>query len=541
MQTFNLLDQPWILATDTSGNQTALSLVDIFAKAHQLKALSGEMPAQDIAVLRLLLGVLYAVYTRTDEYKAAQEEGSGDMAIEYWTELWEAGAFQPDIIESYLHQYHDRFWLVHLETDRPFWQVRFNDWPINSEGITIKPTELATVKFIGDIGNNANLFSGRSESYAIGFPEAARWLVHLNTYDVSPGGNPGKNPRSLKGFGHPWPADIGLVCITGNTLFETLMLNLVLTHNSEPWTDKDIAWWEKDPPGLNVNGLEQIAIARPEGIVELMTTQYRYVQLKIDNDTVTGFELWSGVKFEGENMLAEKMTPWKRDKDKNIVPCRHDLSKQMWRDFSSIVTQDKGYLPGVLAWVHDLRYAGVKLPFIRIQAVAIEYKKDTAIKDVFADSMMLNTGLLSSLDGWVKSITNSLEVTETLVKALGQLALEMALASGYSVNKKLKFSMEESKRAPAREEAYFRMDMPFRSWLAALDPRIHDCESECRNWLATARNIVQELGQELASQAGTSAFIGREEYSAPDVYVKFKRKIAKILRDAGFSPPTKEA
>ena len=68
---FNLLDEPWIIVTNLFGNEETLSLTDTLIRSHELKSLSGEVPAQDISILRLMLGVLYAIYTRTEEYKYA--------------------------------------------------------------------------------------------------------------------------------------------------------------------------------------------------------------------------------------------------------------------------------------------------------------------------------------------------------------------------------------------------------------------------------------------------------------------------------------
>ncbi len=44
---FNLLDEKWILAMDGDGRVGGYSLCDIFAEAHGLKRLSGELPTQD--------------------------------------------------------------------------------------------------------------------------------------------------------------------------------------------------------------------------------------------------------------------------------------------------------------------------------------------------------------------------------------------------------------------------------------------------------------------------------------------------------------
>lgn len=59
---FNLLDEPWIRVMLPDFTQKELSLTDVLLKAHEIRDLAGEMPAQDTAALRLLLAVLHTVF-----------------------------------------------------------------------------------------------------------------------------------------------------------------------------------------------------------------------------------------------------------------------------------------------------------------------------------------------------------------------------------------------------------------------------------------------------------------------------------------------
>ena len=118
---FNLLFEPWILALDKYGEVKELPLLDIFRDAHNIKQLAGELPTQDVAVLRLLLAVLYCVFT---EYDVGGEPNPlrGDIdGLSRWEELWKLRQFPYEVIESYLMKYKDRFYLFHPET--PFYQV----------------------------------------------------------------------------------------------------------------------------------------------------------------------------------------------------------------------------------------------------------------------------------------------------------------------------------------------------------------------------------------------------------------------------------
>ena len=64
---FNLIDEPWIRVMDSECNISEVSLKDALLNAHRYKSLGGELPTQDIAVMRLMLAVLHTVYSRVDE------------------------------------------------------------------------------------------------------------------------------------------------------------------------------------------------------------------------------------------------------------------------------------------------------------------------------------------------------------------------------------------------------------------------------------------------------------------------------------------
>ena len=64
---FNLIDEPWIKVMDNNCHVSEVSLKDALLNAHNYTSLSGELPTQDVAVMRLMLAVLHTVYSRVDE------------------------------------------------------------------------------------------------------------------------------------------------------------------------------------------------------------------------------------------------------------------------------------------------------------------------------------------------------------------------------------------------------------------------------------------------------------------------------------------
>ena len=524
---YNLLDEPWILATDVGGRATSVSLLDVFARAHELRSLSGELPTQDVAILRLLLAVLYAVFTRVDTNGTPLQPEYDAYAL--WKELWSTKQFPMDVVGQHLHDCRERFWLFHPE--RPFWQVTFDSVkpPINKDGVSLRPASKEASLLIGDIAesdNKPNMFCGRGDKASMSFAEAARWLVHLNAFGFSPAGNLSKNSKTIKGFSLPWPANFSIVWLSGDTLFETLLLNLVLLNNDSPWP-KGKAYWESPPPCTTADDLEHTEIIRPESIVTLMSLQYRYITLKRNGSSVTGFDLWSGVWFDTKNLFIEQMTTWEVKKGA-YFPRKQLPSRQMWRDFAAFLPQKASDIgPGVIKWIEALRQEDAPLKFFQLNVAGMEYKNKTAIDDVFFDNLQLNSGLLSMLDensgnseNWTKRIVDELKVTEDVASYLGRLALEIAEASGDRSN-------SSKKRDAAIREAYFQLDLPFRDWLSSIDPQRHDKHASCLQWRRITTAIVLRLGEDLVSQASKQAFTGRgttinQLATTPKAYIKFK-------------------
>ena len=75
---FNLLDEPWIRVLLPDYQVKEVSLTEALLKAHTYVDLAGELPTQDVAVLRLLLAVLLTIFLREDE-KGRARQGNGSM------------------------------------------------------------------------------------------------------------------------------------------------------------------------------------------------------------------------------------------------------------------------------------------------------------------------------------------------------------------------------------------------------------------------------------------------------------------------------
>lgn len=537
---FNLLDEKWILVRKSDCTVDELSLTDALLKSHEYVELAGELPTQNVSILRLMLAVLHTVFSRYSPQGEPAPLYDSDDAEYRWKELWNSGRLPEKPIGDYLASVHDRFWLFH--PDRPFYQT---------EAAKIG-TEYTASKLNGAVsesGNKIRLFCGCTgvQKSELSYSEAARWLLYVNNYDDTSSKPKGKN---LPSPGAGWLGKLGLITIRGNNLFETLVYNLILLNHrrnfSEAWGPECPAW-EPDVP----NNEERAEISMPDNLSELYTLQSRRLWLnRDDNEKVIGYNLLGGDFFEKVDAFIEPMTVWSKVKGneragEKFQPRRHDSSVQMWREFSyAFETAEGSHIPGVVLWT---KYIKQMLPesrkLISFSIASVQYgDKDFFVNDVFSDSLTFHTDLLTEIgEHWRAKITEEIKKCDESAAALRFLAKDIELAAGSSEDTVLKRAVVER----AREQYYYEIDLPFRNWLEGIDPNWGtDSEQKYRaieEWHETAKRIALRIGQELVESAGTAAIVGRTieiekkkgnkitvHYSAPDAYRYFKVKLSKI-------------
>jgi CRISPR system Cascade subunit CasA len=530
---FGLVKEPWIRLLRADGGTETLSLLETLEHAQEYVGLAGELPTQDMAVLRLLLAVLHAALARytPDGAPAAEPDGDDereDHALALWEELWQAGRLPMACLGRYLQEYEDRFWLFHEE--RPFWQVA--ELKVG--------TEYGAAKLNGELsesGHKVRLFSSRfgDAKQRLTYGDAARWLIYLNAFDDT-SAKPKQKGAPSPGAG--WLGQLGLIMAAGENLFQTLLLNLVLLRDGQmPWgTEKPT--WEAE----RARAAERIEIPWPDNPSQLLTLQSRRLRLVREGDAVTGYLLLGGDFFTKENCFAEQMTLWfnaetKKDAPPLFKPRRHSAARQIWRDFAAIAANISGqHRPGVVSWLARLKEEHL-LPAgcLQFRIASVGYgDKDFFVSDVFGDTLSVSANLLAGYHtAWVTRITGEIAKTEQLVWAVGSLARDLAKAAGSPDGK--------SAAETAKTRAYALLDAPLRAWLAGIEPETDDMDKQCDAWQAKETALIRTLGDTLAQQAGPQAFAGRVEndgkkgtlYSAPKAYSSFQYNIRKALLQKG--------
>lgn len=510
---FHLCREPWIYVMEKDYHIRKVTLDEAILHAERYLDLAGETESQNIAILRFLLAVLHTVFSRSNENGELEKIDSVKEAFRRWKALWEKGSFPKKPIRDYFSEWEDRFWL--FDSQYPFYQVP-----------EIQGTENPVKKMNGAVVESSNkiqLFSMRSGKMKneLKYDEAARWLIYLQSFDDTAAKKP--SPKLC------FTGSIGIVMAKGDSLFETLMLNLILLKDGqELWGDAKPSWERSKPSSEK---LKEIPI--PDNQAELFSLQCRRVLLHREGDVVTSYTEAAGEYIEKESAFVEQMTFWSvRSKGKNVeqyIPRQHDSSRQMWRDFS-VLLGNTGRIPGVVSWVTKIQSKKIfpKNHFVKFKIVGVEYGSMTCgVVDEFSDSLEFHASILDDLgQKWQIIIKNEIERCDRLALIVGRLGRDLEKAVGGN-------GIGAEKRT--KEQAYFRLDIPFRQWLLQVDPEQNlEEQKQCRiEWKRISSEIIKNLGKELVDQTGSIAVTGRtvkekinkkeveRHYSAPEAFNYF--------------------
>ena len=533
---FNLLTEPWVRVRRPDNTVQEVSLTDALLHAQDYVDLAGEMPTQDAAVLRLLLAVLFTVFSRVDAKGKPQPLAQSDDALERWSELWQLGHFPAEPVRDYLEQWKDRFWLFH--PTHPFWQV-----PTLSNGIAFDGKKLNGER--AESGNKTPLFQNisKAECAVLTYAQAARWLIYQNGYDER-GGRPKASNKPRHGVG--WLGQIGFVAVKGKNLYETLLRNMAFSTEQDALQEKQLPCWERE----HARTEQSVEIVMPKNQAELLTLQSRRILLIRSEEMpgVVGYEVLGGDYWDSENAFGEQMTLWRRTSKENekvtYEPQQHEMGKQLWRELPAMLDPE-GRKPGVLIWNQKLQSLRIlsKKEQIVISVVGIRYDDQGAsVKDVYTDQLEMQLATLNDLGRkWTVRISREVQRCEETAKNIGTLCVELKLAGGLDYNKVKGLKDKQKVTEDARAQFYFAVDQPFRQWLQAIDPEQDDPDEAALRWQAQARNIAEKLGKQMVMEAGNAALKGHRIvvdkdkktertilYTSPKAYNRFRTRLWEI-------------
>ena len=507
---FNLIDEPWIVVRTKDCVVREVSLKDALLNSHKYTELAGETKTQDLALLRLMLAVMYTVFSRYDadgnEIELADDL---DFPVDNWETIWQNKQLPAAPIEKYFDKWYDRFWL--FDDEYPFYQ---------SNAVKGKTDPVSTAKLIGSLyesGNKPRLFSDRMKNGRyLAYSEAARWLVHLNGFDDIAA----KKPTPKKS----WNSKLGLIAVRGKNLFETLMLNFVADVDVENGVYTSRPSWENSAKPFEFNRLTAI----PTNQAELLTVQSRQLYLYRENEMITGYYIAGGDYFDEEDVIAEQMTIWRGYKENKTSPmkfrpAKHDAAKSVWQEFGTIAafpelkkgdnSETGERTPGVIKWIKRLcEYGSLERGYfidLMTAAVIYDYGQATSLPviDYISDSVTFHSQLL--LDSgkiWRDVINEEIAKCEKAAKKVYNLSVNLQEVSGASGDR--------ITGGDAKVQFYDRIDRTFRLWLEELDAESDKYKEYADKLEDKIFIIARDFGYELVGQTSANAIFGR--YKKPE-------------------------
>lgn len=505
--TYNLVSRPVVLVAVPGAKVEELSLRELVRRAPDLTAIVGEVPSQAFAMLRFVLAVVHRAI-------------GGPRTVEdwqYWREDWSrvVGA-----VDEYLDAFEERFDL--RSAVAPFLQV--------PDLRSAKGEVFGLERLIADVPTGSPFMTTRlGRSIArITWAEAARWLIHALAADPS-GIKTGAvgDPRVKGGKGYPegtgWLGQIGSIFLEGETLAETLMLNLV-AYNVTEFTlesgEYDVPVWERPPLTERVDESNH---GQPRGFIDLYVWPSRRIRLVGDGGGVTGVVLSYGDKMTPQNRQHfEPMTAWRYSDPQTkklghdtYMPRTHNPDRALWRGIAALLPSvvapssrsgvPSSLPPAVLAWSATLqRQDLLDLPSVRLRAIGVAYgSQQSTYAEIVDDTLELPATVLDNQE-LAGAVVDAVRLADEAAYLLGTLAQNLAYASGASGD------AVESPRDRIKELAYGRFGEVFREWLRSLVGADDVPEDLLAHWRAQLRDVAKTLAADAISGVSAGAWRGHD-------------------------------
>lgn len=531
MPSYNLIDRSWLPCITPDGHGVELSLREALLQAHEYRELYDPSPLVTVALHRLLLAVVHRAYL-------------GPASISAWRDIWKSGRLDSDVINAYLdeQQEHGRFDL--FDPDRPFYQVPY----IIDLADPKKQTPIAKLAQEAAAGNNATLFDHQVDAAPVPMSaaEAARYVVAVQAFSI--------------GFGKSFPfylSDSTLIrgfslLATGETLFETLALNL-MPYSPFAWSeDGDHACWEREALPTPVR-----EGTTPDGYCDFLTWQSRQVHLIPDDrgESVSRCQLRQNLKLD-----SNRLDPFKcylRDDQRGFRPRSFRPERALWRDSTLLFQQSEAdanaasVRPELMNWmarIEQQREQGSieAQDIFRLRAYGLTTDDGNAASVILwrREELPLPLALLALPDA-ISALAGALQVAEAVGRLLNQTArhlAELLLVPMSDDSDGRKADPEQAKalaRALALERRYWpRLDAPFARLITALpedrtpDPDDPDAvvygANALSEWAGAIDAAAREAFEETAASLDHSA---RSLKAVASVQARFKGRLRKMVQE----------
>ncbi|MCC8051682.1 MAG: type I-E CRISPR-associated protein Cse1/CasA [Clostridiales bacterium] len=567
---YNLLDEKWIMVLrEDTGQTEKVSLKEVFAHAGDYYDLAGEMKTQDFAVLRVLLAVLQTVFSRFDsegnpydfieinentfqQLEPVDREDlpdDEDPYFETWLNLWKRGKF-PEIVQEYLEAWRDHFYL--FDDKYPFYQVTPGEMDaLANGGGQFFGKNLN--RMISESNNKIALFAPVTgeEKDKLCDDQLARWLIMFQGYTGT--GDKKKVNDTNRSCSKGWLYDLGGIYLKGHNLFETLMLNCILSSDFDKKLDDEIMKiqipsWERSP-------LENVDIYfknQVDNRTSLYTNWSRAISFMNDYQEGTPFSCFIAKLPEINHVenFIEPMTCWgwnNTGENKNrFTPKKHRPDEAVWRHFNVLMGIGEGgehfRQPGILAWYHKVCENGLvgKLQHFKVVICSVSMRDDGNATswspvDEIIDEIQMETAVLidDNKDGWIELINTLVDDTKSRIeKTLVPFVRQISAIRGYD-------SKDYHLVEQERERLYLEIDQSFRDWLYKIK-ETDSMNDKALEWYVILKKAIQNRGDEISRSANLRDLKGIEKdkkiLNIATAYNEFKRNIVvqfKFLKEGG--------
>ena len=441
----DLLQAPWIPSIKTGGAPVELGLRDTLTQAHELRELHSESPLVMAALYRLLLVVLHRVF--------------GPADWDEWACLWDAKRWDAVQLDAYLDRWRHRFDL--FDTERPFYQAPDE---------RVKPKSVASLIHEVASGNNPTLFDHHTDTGGITLApaQAARILVAAQAFGLA--GLSGLPQKFTDGT-----CARGIVfLIQGETLFETLALNLLPYPNDATMThhDDDRPAWEMDDPFTPDR-------SHPRGYLDYLTWQNRRVlflpEATSDGPVVRRMTMAPALRLDYS--VLNPMTHYRRDERRGLLPLAFTEGRALWRDSAALFRlHGEGYRPPLaFGWLAELVDEGTlgRSQTRRYLALGMS-KKQAKVNFYRSERLPLPLDYLKERE-LVEALEQALQMAEGTARQLWGATRTLATfalspeADAKSGRQPVRGDLDQLTQQWAVERRYWsRLELPFRETMEAL-------------------------------------------------------------------------
>lgn len=512
---YDLVSEPWLPATMTDGTTTELGLRDFFARAHEARGLNEPSPLTYTAVMRYLLAILHRAI-------------DGPEDPEDWAERWRAGAFDVEEIDAYLQSWRYRFDL--FDPLVPFAQT--------GPEVTLTDVSPVTRLFMERTsGNNPTLFDHAWDDSppSLSAAEAARAVLTAHAYGFAGAGGKFYNSTMIAGYS---------IMLEGNTLFQTLMLNLQEYSDDQPaglTRIRDRPWWELEPaddPLIERGGNDAL------GLTDLLTWRGRHLRLIPEPD---GSVLRCSYSQRYQLRESGVRDPFKRyepaqsgDNKGKLFPKNFVAGRALWRDSYALMEQQlqddaTGTVytprPSIIAWLSEAMSRLAKSERITPTIVATGLVNNQAKIDLWRmERLSLPIELLDDSDRRIHvrdAVARARSVRDALANA-GSTFVNEGL--GLGERQPHKDDVARVRASLKLDDRYWsRLDAPFQDFLIELAA---DPEAATSQWSAGLRRIARAVYIDATNVAGLDGRWFRAQSQGSWTLDRLLRRALKALYDA---------